>query len=195
MELQLASHKQQQEGSSRYSLRSSAFRLLLKRKADQISKSKTENSSAAYIINRGSETIALVTLVEKIFEIAEDLRLQLQVFHMSCKLYMIQDSLSKLTTSSDNQIHQYVPKKVLFALQVQRSIDMFASRKKRKFKLFMTRITDCLATSLDCLYLPWAGQVPYLYPQIPMIQITVIKVKQEEVLAVIMCPKLEAKTC
>ncbi|KAA6397350.1 MAG: hypothetical protein EZS28_007122 [Streblomastix strix] len=81
-----------------------------------------------FIINsqhfRGSVTIARVTHVEKIFEISEDLSLQLQAFLIPSKSYMIKDSLSKLTTSSDNQIHQYVPKDVLFTLQVRRSIDI-----------------------------------------------------------------------
>ncbi|KAA6312012.1 MAG: hypothetical protein EZS28_056002, partial [Streblomastix strix] len=90
-------------------------------------KIETDNSSAAYNINRGSAAVALVKLTDRILETAEDLNLQLHAFHIPGKLNVIPDSLSRLATSGDYQIHQDVLMEALFALQVRPSIDMFAN--------------------------------------------------------------------
>ncbi|KAA6353023.1 MAG: hypothetical protein EZS28_051450, partial [Streblomastix strix] len=144
-------------------------------------KIETDNSSAAYNINRGSAAVALVKLTDRILETAEDLNLQLHAFHIPGKLNVIPDSLSRLATSGDYQIHQDVLMEALFALQVRPSIDMFANRRNRKFKRFMTLVLDNWATGQDCLSHPWSGEVPYLHPPIPMIQATLNKAKQEAV--------------
>ncbi|KAA6316509.1 MAG: hypothetical protein EZS28_055250, partial [Streblomastix strix] len=103
-------------------------------------KIETDNSSAAYNINRGSAAVALVKLTDRILETAEDLNLQLHAFHIPGKLNAIPDSLSRLATSGDYQIHQNVLMEALFALQVHPSIDMFANRRNRKFRRFMTLV-------------------------------------------------------
>ncbi|KAA6354458.1 MAG: hypothetical protein EZS28_050015, partial [Streblomastix strix] len=60
---------------------------------------------------------------------------------------------------------------------------MFANRRNRKFKRFMTLVLDNWAMGQDCLSHPWSGEVPYLHPPIPMIQATLNKAKQEAVTA------------
>ncbi|KAA6396105.1 MAG: putative Pol polyprotein [Streblomastix strix] len=150
-------------------------------------KIETYNSSAENNIDRGSAAVALVKLTDRILETA-DPNLQLHVFHIPGKLNVIPDSLSRFATSGDYQIHQDVLMEALFALQVRPSIDMFANRRNRKFKRFLTLVLDNWAMGQDCLSHPWSGEVPYLHPPIPMIQATLNKAKQEGVPAVIVVP-------
>ncbi|KAA6392964.1 MAG: hypothetical protein EZS28_011511 [Streblomastix strix] len=151
-------------------------------------KIETYNSSAAFNINKGSAAVAPVQLTDRILDTAEDLSRQLHAFHIPGKLNVIPDSLSRLVTSRVYQILQHILMEALFALQVRPSIDMFANRRNRKFKRFMTLVLDNWATGQDCLSHSWTGEVPYLHPSIPMIQATLNKAKQQGVPAVIVVP-------
>ncbi|KAA6375872.1 MAG: hypothetical protein EZS28_028599 [Streblomastix strix] len=151
-------------------------------------KIETDNSYAAYDINRGSAAVALVKLTDSILETAEDLNLQLHTFHIPDKLNVIQDSLSRFRTTGYYQNFQDILTEALFGLQVRPSIDMFANRRNRKFKRFMTLLLDNWATGQDCLLYSWTGEVSNLHPPTPMIQATFNKAKQEGVPAVIVVP-------
>ncbi|KAA6367443.1 MAG: hypothetical protein EZS28_037031 [Streblomastix strix] len=153
--------------------------IYLREKQIRSLKIETDSSSAAYQINRGSATVALVMLTYRILEAAEDLNLQLHAFHIPGKLNVIPDSLFGLSTSGDYQILQDVLMEALFALQICPSIDMLANRRNRKFKRFMILVLDNWAMGQDCLSHLLSGEVPYLHPPIPMIQATLNKAKQE----------------
>ncbi|KAA6397239.1 MAG: hypothetical protein EZS28_007237 [Streblomastix strix] len=151
-------------------------------------KIETDNSSTAYNINRSSAAVALVKLTDRVLETAEDLNLQLHAFHILGKLNVIPISPSRLAFSGDYQIRQDVLTEALFALQIRPSINMFANRRNGMFKRFMTLVLDNQAKGQDCLSHPWSGEVPYLHPPIPMIQVALNKAKQEGVPAVIVVP-------
>ncbi|KAA6355123.1 MAG: hypothetical protein EZS28_049351, partial [Streblomastix strix] len=61
----------------------------------------TDNSSAAYNINRCSAAVAIAKLVDRTLETAEVLNLQLHAFHIPGVTNRIPDSLSRLATSGD----------------------------------------------------------------------------------------------
>ncbi|KAA6400036.1 MAG: hypothetical protein EZS28_004444 [Streblomastix strix] len=97
-------------------------------------KIETDNTSAAYNINRGSAAIALAKLVDRILEIAENSNLQLHAFHIPGVTNKIPDSLSRLATSGDYSLHQEVFEEAIRVLRTRPSIDMFANRQNRKLK-------------------------------------------------------------
>ncbi|KAA6313246.1 MAG: hypothetical protein EZS28_055788, partial [Streblomastix strix] len=100
----------------------------------------------------------------------------------------IPDSLSRLATSGDYSLHQEVFEEALRSLRTRPSIDMFANRKNRKLKRFVSLTLDNWAVGQDCMSLPWKGELPYLHPPLPMIQATLNKVREENVAALIVVP-------
>ncbi|KAA6380866.1 MAG: hypothetical protein EZS28_023605, partial [Streblomastix strix] len=133
-------------------------------------KIETDNSSAAYNINRGSAAVALAKLVDRTLETAEVLNLQLHAFHIPGVTNRISDSFTRLATSGNYSLHQEVFEEALRSLRTRPSIDMFANRKNRKLKRFVSLTLDSWAVGIDCMSLPWKGELPYLQPPLPMIQ-------------------------
>ncbi|KAA6387988.1 MAG: hypothetical protein EZS28_016485 [Streblomastix strix] len=92
-------------------------------------KIQTDNSTAAYNINRASSAVALAKLVDRTPEKAEVLNLQLHTFHNLGVTNRILDSLSRLATQGDYSLHKEVIEEALRQLRTQPSIDMFANRR------------------------------------------------------------------
>ncbi|KAA6392570.1 MAG: putative reverse transcriptase, partial [Streblomastix strix] len=151
-------------------------------------KIETDNSSAAYNINRGSAAEALAKLVDRTLETAEVPSLQLHALHIPVVTNRIIDQLSRLAISGDYSLHQEVFEEALRSLRTRPSIDMFANRKNRKLKRFVSLTLDSWAVGQDCMSLPWKGELPYLHPPLPMIQATLNKVMEENVAALIVVP-------
>ncbi|KAA6397704.1 MAG: putative Transposon Ty3-I Gag-Pol polyprotein, partial [Streblomastix strix] len=69
-------------------------------------KIETDNSSAAFNINRGAAATALAKLVDRTLETADNYNLQLHAYHIPGTQNKIPDSLSRLATSGDYMINQ-----------------------------------------------------------------------------------------
>ncbi|KAA6368547.1 MAG: hypothetical protein EZS28_035926, partial [Streblomastix strix] len=109
-------------------------------------------------------------------------------FHIPGVTNRIPDSLSRLATSGDYSLHQEVFEEALRSLRTRPSIDMFANRKNRKLKRFVSLTLDSWAVRQDCMSLPWKRKLPYLHPPLTMIHATLNKVREENVAALIVVP-------
>jgi hypothetical protein len=132
-------------------------------------KIETDNSSAAFNINRGTTASALAKLVDRTLDTAEKLNIQLHAFHIPGLQNKVPDSLSRLATSGDYTIDQEILNEALHILKVRPTIDMFANRKNRRCKRFVSLVPDNWAVAQDSLSVSWKGEVPYLHPPIPPI--------------------------
>ncbi|KAA6382799.1 MAG: hypothetical protein EZS28_021675 [Streblomastix strix] len=97
-------------------------------------KIETDNSSAAFNINRGAAATALAKLVDRTLETADNYNLQLHAYHIPGTQNKIPDSLSRLATSGDYMINQQILNEALHILRVKPSIDLFSNRRNRRFK-------------------------------------------------------------
>jgi hypothetical protein len=85
-------------------------------------------------------------------------------------------------------INQQILNEALHILRVKPSIDLFSNRRNRRLKRFVSLIPDSWAVAQDSLSIPWKGEVPYLHPPIPLIQVTLNKLEKEKVSAVMVVP-------
>ncbi|KAA6399818.1 MAG: putative Transposon Ty3-I Gag-Pol polyprotein [Streblomastix strix] len=108
--------------------------IFLKERQIKSLKIETDNTSAAFNINRQSAAIALAKLVDRTLEIAEILSLQLHAFHIPREANKIPDSFSRLATSGDYSLYQEVFEEAMRAPKTRPSIYIFANRQNRKLK-------------------------------------------------------------
>jgi hypothetical protein len=94
-------------------------------------KIETDNSTAAYNINRGASAISLHKLTDKILELIENMNLQIHAFHIPGKTNIIPDSLSRLATSGDYSLREEVLQEILQQFKIRPTIDMFSNRRNR----------------------------------------------------------------
>ncbi|KAA6377938.1 MAG: hypothetical protein EZS28_026536, partial [Streblomastix strix] len=120
-------------------------------KAGQVQplKIETDNSSAAFNINPGAAATELAKLVDRTLETAEKLNIQLHAFHIPGLQNKVPDSLSRLATSGDYMIDQEILDEALHILKIRPTINMFANRKNRRCKRFMSLIPDNWAVAQD----------------------------------------------
>ncbi|KAA6383384.1 MAG: hypothetical protein EZS28_021091 [Streblomastix strix] len=73
-------------------------------------------------------------------------------------------------------------------LRIKPTADMFANRRNKKFRRFVSLVQDNQAIAQDCLSIPKGQELPYLHPPIPLIQPTINKVIRERITAVLVVP-------
>ncbi|KAA6393193.1 MAG: hypothetical protein EZS28_011278, partial [Streblomastix strix] len=153
---------------------------------------ETDNSVAAFNIQRGAAAVPLAKLTDRILQEAEALKIQISARHVPGKENTVADSLSRLETSGDYMINPEILAEALDQLQVRPSIDVFANRRNRQCRRFCSIIADPWAVKQDGLSLAWNKEVPLIHPPIPLIQRSLNKISNEGCLAVFIHPRWTA---
>ncbi|KAA6379565.1 MAG: hypothetical protein EZS28_024905, partial [Streblomastix strix] len=146
------------------------------------------NSMTSFNLNREAAAISPQKLTNKILEKVEDLRPQIQAFHIHGKENMIPNSFSRLATSGDYSLRSEVLLEVLSQISVKPTKDMYSNRRSRKFKRFVSATHDRWAATQDSLSMSWKSEIPYLIPLISPIPATLSKLKREGVQALLNVP-------
>ncbi|KAA6360878.1 MAG: hypothetical protein EZS28_043595 [Streblomastix strix] len=92
---------------------------------------ETDNSVAAFNLQRGAAAVPLAKLTDRILQEAEALKIQISAGHVPGKKNTVAVSISRLETSGDYMINPEILAEALDQLQVRPSIDVFANRRNR----------------------------------------------------------------
>ena len=85
-------------------------------------------------------------------------------------------------------IDQYWFNYILQMLQVQPTLDAFASRETARLTRYMSWYPDSQAVAQDALLNPW-DDMTYLFPPIPLLPKVLKLVRDQEISAVLVCPQ------
>ncbi|KAA6385363.1 MAG: hypothetical protein EZS28_019111 [Streblomastix strix] len=137
---------------------------------------ETENSSAAFNINRGAEVRSSKKTAR----------------HIPGLINQEADQLKSLAASGDYQIREEVLEEALLQFHVHMTIDIFAKHQNRKCRRFCSLMKDLQAVRQDGMALPWKIELPLLHPPIALIQPILNKIMKGEIRAVLITPYWKA---
>ncbi|KAA6392727.1 MAG: hypothetical protein EZS28_011745 [Streblomastix strix] len=155
---------------------------------------ETENSSAAFNINRGAESQAFQQIVDQTLLPIQQLDLQKTARHIPGLINLEADQLSRLAASGDYQIREEVLEEAPLQFHVHMTIDIFTNRQNRKCRRFCSLKKDLCAVRQGGMALPWKIKLPLLHPPIALIQPILNKIMKEEIRAVQITPYWKAQT-
>ncbi|KAA6363873.1 MAG: hypothetical protein EZS28_040600, partial [Streblomastix strix] len=147
-------------------------------------RTETDNSVAAFNIQKGATAIQLANLIDRVIQEAEAFKIQISARYVPRMDNTIADSQFRLETGRIYMINCQILTEALYQLQVCPSIDAFTNRRNRKCRRFCSLIVDLWAIKQDGLSSAWNREVPLIHPQIPLIQRSHNKISNEGCLAV-----------
>ncbi|KAA6383625.1 MAG: hypothetical protein EZS28_020847 [Streblomastix strix] len=155
------------------SMRSNHFRAILIEQAG----SSTENRERQLYNFQQQEQWRRCSIsrkfIDHILKIVDDLNIQIHSFLLKEKNNIIPDSLSVLATSKDYFLKEEILQETLVMLRIKPTVDIYAKRRNKKFRRFVSLVQDNKTVAQECLSIPLCQELFYLQHPIPLIYPTI----------------------
>lgn len=156
-----------------------------------------DNTAAESYINHmgGCKSKDLNDLARKLWAWCLQHDIWITAAHIPGKLNTDADYLSRsFNENLEWKLNEHVFQRVLLKLDIQPTIDMFASRINFQFRPFVSWHPDPEASSCDAFTISWANEIAYCFPPFALIDRVLQKLEREQTTIVLIFPHWTAQT-
>lgn len=154
-----------------------------------ISKYGTDSTNAkAYINKIYGRTPKLARISAQTWKEMEEAGMTQIAILKSQRQIAYSDNLSRLVREDEAVLDQEAFQFVCDRLQVEPTVDVFATRFSAKLDRFCSKMQDNQAWAVDAFAFPWAGEVIYAFPPEQLIDRVLARIEEEGVEAMVVAP-------
>ncbi|KAA6398189.1 MAG: hypothetical protein EZS28_006282 [Streblomastix strix] len=158
------------------------FEQVFKKTLDQAVLIRSDNATTVYDIGKWKAKESLIERIKQVFYLVKQLKLQITTIHIPGKLNQTTDSLSGLCRSGNYTLRDGIIQMICKTWSYMPDIDIFATQYNKLIKNYVTVDLNDLETHFhNAFNYKWSKIKLNIYPQIPVLNRILQKMKQDEV--------------
>ena len=151
----------------------------------------TDNTTVLAYVNHqgGTRSISLMQETVSLFQMVQDLKIQIRARHIPGRLNVLADKLSRegQILHTEWSMHPAVLES-LWQVWDKPLVDLFATRYNAKLSCFVSPVPDDLAFGVDAMSMSWEGIHAYAYPPTALIRQVLRKIKLHSCKIILIAP-------